>query len=531
MKSINTLIQKDKRENYYKTENRLEKAISSGRFAMFTQRKKQELLQRIKRYARHLGLSLKPTLAAALLAAGILVGTESAAQTFTAQTGANNPLNGKVVANYSKPCFTDIDSDGDMDLYAGQYYANAMVFINSGTNVLPAFAAQNQFRYTADMHAAPAFVDIDNDGDKDLFMGKDDGSIIFYPNTGSVAAAAFPTYPPSGAANPLNGVDVGTMATPAFVDIDTDGDKDLFIGNGAGNVVFYKNTGTAGAPVFSLQAGAANPFDGVSAGQNAAPAFADLDGDGDADAAFGNLAGTFLYYKNTGTTSIPVFTQQTGTSNPFNTIDIGSYSAPALVDIDNDGDQDLFTGDAAGGFSFFKNTTSVLPLQWVSFSAQKLSNRQVLLNWTTSSEQNTRDFAVEYSADAKNWKQVGLVEAAGSTSNITQYKFLHPAADNENSYYRILQHDLNGRSSYSDVRNVKANALTQCITLLANPVTNGNLKIQATNAITVGFYNGSGQLLFQQQLSAGIQTIDVSRYTKGTYYLKVDGRSEKLIIQ
>ena len=48
-----------------------------------------------------------------------------------------------------------------------------------------------------------------------------------------------------GAANPLNAVGVGDYSAPAFVDIDGDGDKDAFIGAGDGTLCYYKNTGTS----------------------------------------------------------------------------------------------------------------------------------------------------------------------------------------------------------------------------------------------------------------------------------------------
>ena len=58
---------------------------------------------------------------------------------------------------------------------------------------------------------------------------------------------------------------------------------------------------------------------------------------GDLDLVVGNDDGELNYMENTGTATAPVFVQRTGSANPFDGIDVGSYSAPALGDFDNDG--------------------------------------------------------------------------------------------------------------------------------------------------------------------------------------------------
>ncbi len=65
----------------------------------------------------------------------------------------------------------------------------------------------------------------------------------------------------------------------------------------------------------------------------------------------GESTGTILYYKNTGTASAPVYAQQSGAANPFNGMDVGSDSSPALVDLDGDGDLDMVAGEKDGGFN------------------------------------------------------------------------------------------------------------------------------------------------------------------------------------
>ena len=58
---------------------------------------------------------------------------------------------------------------------------------------------------------------------------------------------------------------------------------------------------------------------------------------GDLDLVVGNLDGLLNYFENTGTSTAPRFVQKRGSLNPFDGVDVGSYSAPALGDLDGDG--------------------------------------------------------------------------------------------------------------------------------------------------------------------------------------------------
>ena len=80
-----------------------------------------------------------------------------------------------------------------------------------------------------------------------------------------------------GVDNPFNGVDVGSYAKPTFVDVDNDGDMDAFVGNIGGKILHFKNTGSITNPSFVEQTGTDNPFNGVDVGGYAAPTFIDVE--------------------------------------------------------------------------------------------------------------------------------------------------------------------------------------------------------------------------------------------------------------
>ncbi len=549
--SMSYILIAGQRSTFQKTEERIENAIKTGRFASWTSSKKMTAFKTLSRYAKRLNVDIKASIVAAMLTAGILLSSAASAQTVEARTDAANPLNLLSVASsgsgYSKPTFADLDNDGDLDLFVGQYYGNHAYFIRTGTSTSPVFGSGNQFSYDGVFYAAPAFFDYDNDGDQDLFTGDSYGNIQLNPYVGGVANticrptnAALPAYtnytiatcPVPGYVNPLNvnGVVVAN-ATPFFVDIDNDGDKDLFIGNSAGNIIYYKNTGSLGSPVFTLQNGAANPFNGVDIGDQSAPAFADIDGDGDKDGLIGNLVGTLKYYKNTGTVSSPAFTLQTGGNDIFAGIDVGSNSAPTFTNLDGDANLDLIIGRADGGFSYYEIINSVLPIDWIDFSANQ-KNNTVQLDWQMNAGVNAVDYIIQHSTDARNWVNIGELNASANSAQANSYNYTHNNPVNGTNYYRLLQNTVDGKINQSEVRVVNfKGTIDQNFILINSVAQNGVINIHTYGNTELKLYNNQGQLLQTFSAKSGLQQLKMNSTAKGIYYLRSLNKTERFFIQ
>ena len=230
---------------------------------------------------------------------------------------------GKASADFSASPFFY----GNMNLYVGIsngeiwfYKRSGSSFTRQTTTNNPLYSVYNIYIKPANdgnMAAKPFF-----DGNMNLYVGNYDGAIWYYKNTGSTANPSLTRQ--TGAANPLNDVDVGNNASPFFVDDDNDGDMDLYAGNYAGEIWYYKNIGSKTNPSFTRQTGAANPLNGVDVGSYASPSFVDDDIDGDMDMYVGNREGAIRYYKNIGSKTNPSFTHQTGAANPLNGVDVGA---------------------------------------------------------------------------------------------------------------------------------------------------------------------------------------------------------------
>ncbi len=250
----------------------------------------------------------------------------------------------------SAPVFADLDGDGDLDAVTGSKDGLAHFHENVGTFDTPAFELRDNLYGLTDVgdNSRPVFADLDGDGDADAFVGERYGNTYYFENTGSSAAPAFA----SPAVNPYGLKDVGFNAVPAFADLDGDGDLDAFFGEHFGRTFLARNVGTDTNPVF--QASGASPFGLTDVGYDSAPVFADLDGDGDLDAFIGEASGTTQYFENTGTPTSPAFAPPV--TGPWGLTDVGDGSIPAFADLDGDGDLDAFIGEASGTTQYFENT-------------------------------------------------------------------------------------------------------------------------------------------------------------------------------
>ncbi|MEM9926353.1 MAG: putative Ig domain-containing protein [Cyanobacteria bacterium P01_D01_bin.50] len=261
-----------------------------------------------------------------------------------------NPFGLDDVGGNASPTFADIDDDRDLDAFVGNRAGNTLFFENEGTASNPSFASRiaNPFGLgDVGGRAAPTFADIDDDGDLDAFVGNGAGNTLFFENEGTASNPSFA----GPITNPFGLRDTGNFANPIFVDIDGDGDLDAFDDDSSGRILFFENEGTASNPSFA--ASIRNPFGLGGVGGFANPTFADIDGDGDLDAFDDNSSSRILFFENEGTASNPSFAASI--RNPFGLGDVGEFANPTFADIDGDGGLDAFVGNGAGNTVFFEN--------------------------------------------------------------------------------------------------------------------------------------------------------------------------------
>jgi hypothetical protein len=245
------------------------------------------------------------------------------------------------------PTFADIDGDGDVDAFVGsEYYGVVKYFENiSDDSSIPEFRTPY---VDIGALAAPTFVDLDSDGDLDIFAGGRYNDVVYFENTGD---STNPTYPIANREQPFGIESYGEFLVPCFTDIDNDGDMDLFIGDYYGNLKYYENTGDSANPNFSTPT--FNPFGLTTASYHATPTFVDMDADGDQDLFVGEDYGNTFYFENTGSASMPSFAAPI--TNPFGIENVGYISISSFADLDEDGDFDVFASEYFGTITYFEN--------------------------------------------------------------------------------------------------------------------------------------------------------------------------------
>ncbi len=247
------------------------------------------------------------------------------------------------------PDLADVDDDNDLDMVVGlSEDGGVKIYINIGTVTVAQFS-ESDVVYIGDvgLYAYPNFCDLDADGDQDIVVGRDIHGFVYYQNNGT---------PQSGMWEVNESVFTGIgndtyWNSPGLTDINGDGTIDLIFGTAAGPLHYYENNGTPTLPSWLVNT---TLFGGVlDVGGASNPFFYDFDGDGDFDMVSGSQLGDIKYFENIGTAYAPAWEEDNAY---FASIDHSIYSAITLGDVYNNGLPDAIVGDLSGHFYFHRNT-------------------------------------------------------------------------------------------------------------------------------------------------------------------------------
>ncbi|MEZ4985237.1 MAG: T9SS type A sorting domain-containing protein [Saprospiraceae bacterium] len=469
----------------------------------------------------------------------------------------------------------DADEDGDIDLWLGSSAFNSLNLLTNAGNCTAAWINAQNTDALAPSGTLPSFptayhLDANNDGLKDLLVcpsfrlaANDRRAVVWrYQNTGTVNQPVFVFQENDFMVADM--VDLGTGAHPAFADINADGLLDLVIGNTSlasdyeayqSRIFLFLNTGTPQAPVFTLINEDFLEMSQFEASSNSfAPTFGDLDGDGDLDLLIGEWLGGLFFAENTAGTGQPM-----EFSTPvygYQSIDVGQFSTPHILDITGDGLPDLLIGERNGNINFFPNLGSIDQPVFIG-------NPAILPNNSHFGDIDTRipgmasghssPFVIKLAADEYRLltgTEYGAIEVYQFTTTALEETFQQVADFSSPSRIGIRTNpflaDVNGDGQLelwlgnqsggliafeseweaitSPNNTTQSTLKTQAINIYPNP-TKDLLTITAQNQpssfSTWHIFDMAGHCVQKGALYTTTLSIDISHLAKGVYYLSV----------
>jgi hypothetical protein len=213
----------------------------------------------------------------------------------------------------------------------------------------------------AGYNASPAVIDWNLDGKKDIIVGDSAGYIWFYKNIGTDESPSF---------NTGEKIEIGDVpfrredgyAVPHPCNFDAEKHWDLLIGGANGKVLVAKSTNPMAegtTPILRL-AEELRANDMVISKDFSAPYLFDIDEDNLPDLFLGDKHGQVWFFKNTGRQDMPIFSKETLTLIGSSTLDVGQYAKPVIADWNGDGRKDLICGNETGNVLLFKRGTETL---------------------------------------------------------------------------------------------------------------------------------------------------------------------------
>ena len=262
-------------------------------------------------------------------------------------TGEKNPFK-DVFTPLTQPTLVDLDGDGDLDLTALLIERLIIIYKNEGTDTNPDFRPSPGEAIVWDRRIKDyEFMELfGNDGKIDLLV-VDERYIKFHSDIFGREVIG------NGSRHS------GFNSDVEFVDIDGDGDLDMFL-FGPHGIAFTLNIGTPENGDFSSD-DVLIPSDAF-ANMNDIK-FADIDADGDYDLVMVDNYGTIFYAENIGSAESLDFADVTAHVNPLDAATYGDGPVHtiqdfAFGDIDGDNDTDMLSFDADGKIYYFENEGS-----------------------------------------------------------------------------------------------------------------------------------------------------------------------------
>ena len=210
------------------------------------------------------------------------------------------------------------------------------------------------------------------------------------------------------------------------------------------------------------------------------------------------------------------FTTDITTTFQTKTVDLSAYNNRNIYVAfvwSGNGDNGCYIDDVQG-----IALSNGLPLQLLNFTATPKTN-QVLLQWTVAGEAEVMQFDIVRSTDGKEWATIGKVDRKG-----TQYSYVDVAPIKGRNYYKLVQKEKDGKTTYSPIRTaIVGSKEISKPSLYPNPVINHfTLDIGYTPSdVTYFITDKAGKRITTGKILARQQTINTEKLPSGGYMISL----------
>ena len=196
----------------------------------------------------------------------------------------------------------------------------------------------------------------------------------------------------------------------------------------------------------------------------------------------------------------------------------------------------LVLGRTTTGLRTAQITYGALPVELGSFTAS-VNNRNVELNWNTSTETNNAGFEVERKlSGSESWQELAFVSGNGFTNTVRNYSYTDRNLSEGTYNYRLKQVDYNGNFEYfnlnSEIEIGTPNSfnISQNYPNPFNPSTKINFEMAKEGNVSIKVFDYTGKeisTLVNGFRSAGYYTIDFNaiNLSSGIYFYRMEANN------